>query len=64
MNIVVYKSFKNLQFEAWRTMIQNVILFYFIFNIILIKYYFHKGCPKQNLPTFNTLKKIENVIEF
>ncbi len=22
-----------------------------------------KGCPKQNLPTFTTLKKVENVME-
>ncbi len=28
-------SFKNLQFGAGRSMIKNVVLFYFILNIIL-----------------------------
>ncbi len=38
-----YISFNNLQFGAWRTMIKNVILFYVIFNIYIIKMALYAG---------------------
>jgi hypothetical protein len=48
-HIINWISFKNLQFGAGRTMIKNVVLFYFILNIILKKTALCVGCVGYKL---------------